>query len=99
MCALWDMVLGRKAELKNHEDNVAAIFIAEAGFSSKYRHISRTHKVNISSIRDEIMKDGVSLQHSPTDKQAADRYLHEGIGRTKAGGRIEQVKSSPVPSK
>ena len=74
MCALWDLILDRTVELTIHEDNKAAILIAEAGFSSKLRHISRTHKVNISSIRDEVKKDEVSLQHISTDKQAADIF-------------------------
>ena len=74
MCALWDLILDRTVELTIHEDNKAAILIAEAGFSSKLRHISRTHKVNISSIRDEVVKEEVSLQHISTDKQAADIF-------------------------
>ena len=74
MCALWDMVLGRSVDLVIHEDNKAAITIAEAGFSSKLRHISRTHKVNLGSIRDEVTKEGVSLQHIPTNMQAADIF-------------------------
>ena len=74
MCAMWDMILGRSVDLVIHEDTKAAILIAESGFSSKLRHISRTHKVNISSIRDEVTKDGVSLQHIPTNMQAADIF-------------------------
>ena len=74
MCALWDRILGRTVDLYIREDNLAAITIAKAGYSPKLRHVSRTHKVNLGSIKDEVVKDNCHLVHHPTDKQAADIF-------------------------
>ena len=74
MCALWDRLLDRTVDLYIREDNLAAITIAKAGFSPKLRHVSRTHKVNLSPIKDEVIKENCHLVHHPTDKQAADIF-------------------------
>jgi len=74
MCALWDKLMGREMELYICEDNKAAITICENGFSAKLRHISRTHKVNLQSIKDEVTKENTHLQYTDTLKQAADIF-------------------------
>ena len=71
MCKLWDKLLNRTVELHIMEDNQAAIQICEAGYSSKLRHIGRTNKVNISSIRDEVIKEHTHLKGVDANKQAA----------------------------
>ena len=38
------------------------------------RHVSRTHKVNISSIKDEIKKPHTHLDYVETNKQCADIF-------------------------
>ena len=74
MCQLWDKLLGRVVDLYIMEDNQAAIKICETGYSSKLRHIGRTHKVNIASIRDEVVKEHTHLTGVDTNKQAADIF-------------------------
>ena len=98
MCTFWDKILDRDVELIIHEDNKAAILIAEAGFSSKLRHISRTHKVNISSIKSEISKDEVTLQHIPTDKQAADIFT-KALEVQKRGAALNMLGIHPYRPK
>ena len=45
---LWDMVLERSVKLKFQEDNQATIQILKTAKNPALRHLSRTHRVNIS---------------------------------------------------
>ena len=45
---LWDMVLERSVKLKFQEDNQAIIQILKTSKNPALRHLSRTHRVNIS---------------------------------------------------
>ena len=74
MCSLWDRIAGRNFTLNICEDNQACILVAQSGFSGKLRHITRTHKVNLASIKNEIDKPEVSLIYTDTSKQAADLF-------------------------
>ena len=74
MCSLWDKLLNRDMDLYILEDNKAAIQVCQNGFSSKLRHIGRTHKVNLQSVKDEIMRESTHLEYTITDKQAADIF-------------------------
>ena len=74
MCTLWDILKGGDMNLHIKEDNQACILVAEAGFSAKLRHVSRTHKVNISSIKDELKKEYSHLDYIDTKKQKADIF-------------------------
>ena len=56
------------------EDNQATIKVAEAGFSAKMRHIQRTHKVNLSSLKEQLEQPEVDLRYIKTDLQAADVF-------------------------
>ena len=49
---LWQTVLERSVEMVIHEDNQATIQVVHQGYSSKLRHIARTHKVNLGSLRE-----------------------------------------------
>jgi hypothetical protein len=74
MMSLWDKLLGRPVHLYIHEDNQATIEICKKGFSNKLRHITRTHGVNLGSIKDEIVKPVVHLDYIDTTLQAADIF-------------------------
>ena len=74
MMSLWDRLLGRDVDLYIREDNQAAIEICNSGFSPKLTHITRTHKVNLSSIKDEVKKPEVHLGYIDTSEQAADIF-------------------------
>ena len=72
--SLWDTILGRKIELEIMEDNQATIKVVEKGYSSKLRHILRTHKVNLSSIKEVCDNDAVGLQYVNALEQSADIF-------------------------
>ena len=70
----WEALLGRPVSLEIMEDNQATIRIVNKGYSQKLRHISRTHKVDLSSIKEVIDRDTVTVEYVETDKQAADIF-------------------------
>ena len=71
---LWDKLLGRGIKLRIMEDNEATIKVAKKGYSAKLRHVLRTHKVNISSIKEVLDTDNVVIEHVKTEFQAADIF-------------------------
>ena len=70
----WEALLGRPVSLEILEDNQATIKIVKKGYSQKLRHISRTHKVDLSSIKEVIERDTVSIEYVDTKEQAADIF-------------------------
>ena len=56
------------------EDNQATILVVKKGYSPKLRHISRTHKVNLSCLSEIFAEDSVSIQYVDTRYQAADIF-------------------------
>ena len=66
-------MLGRDdLELVIHEDNQATILVVKKGYSPKLRHISRTHKVNLGCISEQLApSSGISIQYVDTNQQAA----------------------------
>ena len=56
------------------EDNQATIKIVSKGYSSKLRHIQRTHGINLQSIKEVLDMDGVSIEYVSTDHQSADFF-------------------------
>ena len=72
--ALFRTVLKRDLVLKIREDNQATIRVVCKGYSSKLRHVGRVHKVDLSSIKEEIDKDDVDLEYVGTDDQCADVF-------------------------
>ena len=71
---LWDCILGRPIRLIILEDNQATIKVVEKGYSPKLRHILRTHKVDLSSIKEVIDTDSVRIEYVDTALQAADIF-------------------------
>ena len=72
--SLWNRILGRGISLRIYEDNMATIKVVNKGFSPTLRHILRTHKVNLSSIKEAIDSDNIELQCIETEQQAADVF-------------------------
>ena len=72
---LWERLLGKPVLLECLEDNQATIVIAKAGWSSKLRHVQRTHKVNIASLAERFKEDtSITLEYVDTSEQAADIF-------------------------
>ena len=62
-------------ELVIHEDSQATILVAKKGYSPKLRHISRTHKVNLGCISEQLSEGShISIQYVDTAEQAADIF-------------------------
>ena len=79
---LWECLLDRPVRLSIQEDNQATIRVVLKGFSPKLRHISRTHKVNISSVHEIVQDDNISVDYCETDKQAADIFTKAPVSYT-----------------
>ena len=71
---LWELLLGRTVTLKVLEDNQATILVVRKGYSPKLRHITRTHKVNLSGLSEVFREDSAELEYCQTDSQAADIF-------------------------
>ena len=71
---LWELLLGRTVTLKVLEDNQATILVVRKGYSPKLRHITRTHKVNLSGLSEVFREDSAELEYCQTDNQAADIF-------------------------
>ena len=56
------------------EDNQATILVVRKGYSPKLRHITRTHKINLSGLAEVFREDFATLEYCQTDKQAADIF-------------------------
>ena len=104
MLSLWDRLVapasGRRMRLRIHEDNQAAKDIVEAGFSAKLCHISRTHGVNLTSVKDEIDKPDCELLKIHTSKQAADVFT-KAVEPQKWGAALDMlgIEREPLPRK
>ena len=71
---LWELLLGRSITLRVFEDNQATILVVKKGYSSKLRHITRTHKVNLSCLSEVFKDDTAVIEYIVTDEQAADIF-------------------------
>ena len=71
---LWELLLARSVTLRVHEDNQATILVVKKGYSPKLRHITRTHKVNLSCLSEIFRDDSAEIEYIHTDDQAADIF-------------------------
>ena len=71
---LVEMLLGRKVDLVMEQDDQATILVAKAGYSPKLRHITRTHKVDLGSIKEVLERDSVQIRYIASAEQAADVF-------------------------
>ena len=74
MCDMFDCILGRDVELEVLEDNEATIKIVKKGYSAKLRHISRTHRVNLASVKKVFENPNLALNYVGTLEQVADIF-------------------------
>ena len=74
MLNFWDLALGRPCHLEIKEDNQATILVVKKGYSKKLRHLSRTHRVNLSSLKEQVSSPHVKLDYVVTKEQAADIF-------------------------
>lgn len=72
--SLWELLLQRSVKLIVRENNQAPILVVKKGYSPKLRHIQRTHKVNLGSLRELFEEDSAELSYCKTDEQAADIF-------------------------
>ena len=68
---LWKLLLGRTVVLRVLEDNQATTLVVRKGYSPKLRHITRTHKINLSGLSEVFHNDSAELEYCKTDDQAA----------------------------
>ena len=67
-------ILGQEISLTCFQDNEATIAVVRNGWSIKLRHVTKTHKIDLSCLYD-LFKDPLTfLVHCPTDQQAADVF-------------------------
>ena len=78
MLNLFDLLIGGDGcPWEACEDNEATIKVIKNGFSAKLRHVSRTHKVNISGLSEVLRgpgEDDWRIQYVGTKEQAADIF-------------------------
>ena len=68
------MLLARSVTLRVHEDDQATILVVKKGYNSKLRHITRTHKVNLSCLSEIFRDDSAEIEYIHTDEEAADIF-------------------------
>ena len=67
-------ILSQEIPLTCFQDNEATIAVVRNGWSIKLRHVTKTHKIDLSCLYD-LFKDPLTfLVHCPTDQQAADVF-------------------------
>ena len=94
MMTLWGHMLGRDVDLIIYEDNEATEKVVRSGFSHKLRHITRTHKVNLSSLKEIVDQPDVTLQHVKTKDQRADIFT-KGVEAHKWANAIHLLEKYP----
>ena len=72
---LWQALLNRVVQVGVEEDNQACIKVVKKGYSKKLRHINKYHKVNLASLKQNLVDDDANqLNYIVTDEQAADIF-------------------------
>ena len=74
MQELAELVFGHEVELHCYQDNSAVIQIVQRGYSAKLRHVSKTHRINLSSLYEAFEDPRTHLGYIATDKQCADIF-------------------------
>ena len=74
---LLEKLFGRPVTLRIKEDNTATIKVLRKGYSSKLRHVSRTHKLDLGIVKEAIDVQKVNLEHVETTKQCADIFTKD----------------------
>ena len=71
---LWELLVQHSVKLRVMEDNQATILVVNKGYSPKLRHITRTHKVNLSCLSEIFSEGGVTIEYVDTKEHAADIF-------------------------
>ncbi|CAE7259976.1 unnamed protein product [Symbiodinium sp. CCMP2592] len=74
MQELAELVFKREVDLYCYQDNSAVIQIVQSGYSAKLRHVSKTHRINLSSLYEVFEDPHTNLGYIATDKQCADIF-------------------------
>ena len=68
-----DKHLGKDLQLECRQDDSAFLSIVHLGYSPKLRHVTKTHRINLSSLYDEVFDSGIAkLTFVTTTQQRAD---------------------------
>ena len=94
---LWDILLGRPMRCRIWEDNQATIRVVEKGYSPKLRHILRTHKVNLSSIKEVLDLPEFEISYCKTDDMRADIFT-KALVPAKWDNAIALLKMRLIPA-
>ena len=79
---LWERLLKRSVTVRLLEDNQATLKVMQSGYSSKLRHMSKTHRVELSFVTDVCKICGVKPEYIQTHLQKGD-FLTKGLARDK----------------
>ena len=85
-----DKLLGRDLQLECRQDNSAAISIVHLGCSPKLRHVTKTHRINLSSLYEVFDNGTAKLVYVKTTQQRADP-MTKPIASSKWGVALEQL--------
>ena len=84
----WETVLGRPLTVTCYEDNQAVLAIIKKGYSSKLRHLPKTHKINVASVSELFRDSQFQIEYIATDHQKGD-ILTKDLGPQKWGPGLE----------
>ena len=71
---LFSVLFRKSARLLIREDNEATAKVVSAGYSKRLRHMKRTHRINLGSLKEELDKDDVELQLVASRYQKTDIF-------------------------
>ena len=71
---LFSVLFRKSVRLLIREDNEATAKVVSAGYSKRLRHMKRTHRINLGSLKEELEKDDVDLQLVASRYQKADIF-------------------------
>ena len=77
MQMLLETLLGRPIVLRIQEDNTATIKVLRKGYSWKFCHVARAHKLDLGIVKEAIEDQSVLLDHVETTKQCADIFTKD----------------------
>ena len=97
MLSLAETFMDRKCLLELMEDNEATIKVIRKGYSAKLRHVRRTQKVDVGSLKECIDNDWVKLCYIRSAFQAADLFT-KCLDAQKWSKALEMVNLHPSRS-
>ena len=74
LAQLFSELFGAPIIMRIYEDNESTARILFSGYSKQMRHLKRTHKINIASVKEQVDRDDTQLHICPTTKQKADAF-------------------------